>query len=223
MARQVAERIVELSHSHRSSPVCVALSGGSTPKRLYEVLAAPPYFDRADWRHLEFFFSDERSVPPDHPDSNYGMAAKWLLSKIPSPAHRMLAEEGDAEGYEQLVRSRVPGRTDAVPAFDLILLGMGNDGHTASLFPGTRALEECERLVVMNDVPQLRTKRMTFTYPLLNAAKRIWVLIAGADKREIVARCSEARARGEKTYPVVGVEPVDGELVWWLDEAAAGK
>ncbi|MGH7896783.1 MAG: 6-phosphogluconolactonase [Candidatus Binatia bacterium] len=223
MAKRVAERVSELSREPRDRPVSIALSGGSTPKRLYEALAEPALFDQTNWRQLELFFGDERSVPPEHRESNYGMAYKTLLSKVPSTVHRMVAEQGKAEDYEQLVKSRVPARTGSIPSFDLILLGMGPDGHTASLFPGTRALEERERLVVMNEVPQMKTRRMTFTYPLLNAAERVWVLIAGKDKQEKVSECTAARARGEKPYPILGIEPTQGELVWWLDEAALGK
>jgi len=132
----------------------------------------------------------------------------------------MVAEHGEADAYEKLVLDRVKKRRDGIPAFDLILLGMGDDGHTASLFPGTRALEERTRLVVMNEVPQKQTTRMTFTYPLINAADRVWALIAGKDKREKVTECSAARARGEHPYPILGVEPTEGDLCWWLDEAA---
>lgn len=199
----------------------VALSGGSTPKALYEALASPPLFDRVNWPRLELFFSDERALPPDDPDSNYRLAARTLLTKIPSPVHRMVAESGEADAYEHLILERVKRRCGGVPEFDLVLLGMGDDGHTASLFPATRALEETKRLVVMNEVPQKNTRRMTFTYRLLNAADRVWILIAGQDKREIVARCRAARARGERSYPVLRVAPA-GELVWWLDEAASG-
>ena len=220
LAHAVAEAIATLSHRPGDEPVAIALSGGSTPKKLYEALAAPPLFDRVAWKRIEFFFGDERSVPPDDPDSNYGMAAKALLTKVPSQAHRMLAERGEAVAYEALVKSRVKRRRGGIPAFDLILLGMGDDGHTASLFPGTRALEEKSRLVVMNEVPQKKTRRMTFTFPLLNAADRVWALIAGKDKRPKVAECLAARERGEHPYPILRVEPTEGDLVWWLDEAA---
>jgi 6-phosphogluconolactonase len=225
LARVVAERIAELSQGAQSDgngPLAIALSGGSTPKALYETLAAAPFLERVAWPRLELFFSDERAVPPDDAQSNYGLAARTLLSKIPSPAHRMVAESGAAEAYEQLIRSHIHKRRGGLPVFDLILLGMGDDGHTASLFPGTRALEDCERLVVMNEVPQKNARRMTFTYPLINAADRVWVLISGADKRDIVARCHAARASGERPYPILRVVPTDGELVWWLDQAAAG-
>ena len=221
LARTVAAGLAALSRSPGGERRAIALSGGSTPKALYETLASPPFLERVDWPRLELFFSDERSVPPSDPDSNYGLAARTLLAAVePAAVHRMVAERGDAEGYERLVRERVARRRGGIPVFDLIFLGMGDDGHTASLFPGTRALEERRRLVVMNDVPQKQTRRMTFTYPLIDAADRVWVLIAGADKREMVARCREARARGERPYPVLGVAPA-GELVWWLDEAAS--
>jgi 6-phosphogluconolactonase len=221
LARTVAEGVAALSRSPGGERRAIALSGGSTPKALYETLAGPAFAQRVDWSRLELFFSDERSVAPDDPESNYGLAARTLLGAVkPAAVHRMVAESGDAEGYERLVRERVARRRGAVPIFDLVFLGMGEDGHTASLFPGTRALEERERLVVMNDVAQKKTRRMTFTYPLINAADRVWVLIAGADKHAMVARCREARARADRSLPVLRVSPA-GELVWWLDEAAS--
>lgn len=229
VARAVAERIAGLSRAPGAEAVTIALSGGSTPRRLYEALAAPPLHDRVDWRRLELFFADERAVPPGHPESNWGMAERALLAKVPSVAHRMAAERGEAEAYERIVRERVKKRRGPLPAFDLILLGLGDDGHTASLFPGTAALAERARLVVMNEVPQQNTRRMTFTYPLLNAADRVWVLVTGVEKREIAARCLARRTPGDRaaptdpSYPILGVEPTEGELVWWLDRAAAAR
>ena len=220
LAQAAAERVAALSRSE-PEPVTIALSGGSTPKRLYEALAGAPLREHAAWERVELFFGDERAVPPGDPESNYGMADRALLSKVPSRAHRMAAERGEAAEYEATVRARVTKRRGALPRFDLVLLGLGEDGHTASLFPGTPALAERERLVVMNEVPQKNTARMTFTYPLINAAARVWILVAGADKRDILGRCLAARRRGERPYPVLGVEPDDGELVWWLDRDAA--
>lgn len=224
LAGRVAERIRALSEEEGSTPRTVALSGGSTPKRLYEVLAKPPFRESVRWNRLEVFFGDERSVPPDHEDSNYRMAQEALLSHVPVQVHRMQAEAGEADAYERLVRERIAETRDGIPVFDLILLGMGGDGHTASLFPGTAALEERNRLVVMNEVPQMKTRRMTFTYPLINAARRVWVLVPGADKRDRVKECLDAlaRATGERPYPIVGVQPTHGELIWWLDEGSAG-
>lgn len=203
----------------------IALSGGSTPRRLYEMLAAPPLRDEIPWDRLEVFFGDERAVSPDDADSNYGMAVRALLARVDVLAWRMRAEIGAADEYETIVRDRVPpGPGGSVPEFDLVLLGIGGDGHTASLFPGTAALGEAKHLVVMNEVPKLGAKRMTFTYPLLNAARRVWILAAGADKREIVAACRAAGDDEEtrRRWPITGVRPA-GELVWWLDRAAMGE
>jgi 6-phosphogluconolactonase len=221
LAATVAERFDALTATPASAPFTVALAGGSTPERLYGLLAAPPHRDRVRWDAVEFFFGDERAVPPEHPDSNYGMAKRALLDRVPSPAHRMAAERDDAAGYARLLGERVTRLRNGVPALDLVLLGIGEDGHTASLFPGTAALGERSAWVVMNEVPQLHTRRMTLTYPVLDAAERVWVLIAGAGKRAIVTRCLDAAARGETSPPILGVRPTAGELVWFLDEAAA--
>jgi 6-phosphogluconolactonase len=225
LAAAVAERFCMLTECPAHVPFTVALAGGSTPKRLYELLATQPFVGRVRWDALELFFGDERAVPPEHPESNYGMARRALLAHVPSPAHRMAAERGDADGYARLLGERVAARRDGVPVLDLVLLGMGDDCHTASLFPSTAALDEHARWVVMNEVPQLRTRRMTLTYPVLNAAARVWVLIAGASKRAVVAECLAAAARPDaaRARPVLGVRPTHGELVWWLDAAAAGK
>ena len=221
LSRNVATAIGQMIDEIARTPVTIALSGGSTPKRLYETLAAEPFRGRLPWQSVELFFGDERTVSPDHPDSNYGMARRALLDPLGLEAHRMPAAEGDAAGYERLVRHRVPAGEDGIPAFDLVLLGVGEDGHTASLFPGTAALDERERLVVMNDVPSLGTRRMTFTFPLLEAARRVWVLASGAAKRAIVARCLDPAGAD---LPVARARPRSGELVWWLDEAAfSGK
>lgn len=220
LVRAIAEKIWALPQSVTGRPVTIALAGGSTPKRLYEVLAKPP--KPVDWSRFEFFFGDERSVPPEHPDSNYGMARDALLAKTGAKAHRMVAEKGEAEAYAKLLDERISEKRGSLPVFDLVLLGVGNDGHTASLFPGTTALDETSKTVVMNDVPQLETRRMTLTYPTLNAAARVWFLITGEGKREIVARCRAGLddAKAKRTYPMLGVRPAAGELVWWLDKAA---
>lgn len=223
LARAVADELAMLASAPAARPFTIALSGGSTPKRLYELLAAPPHRDRVRWQDVELFFGDERSVPPEHPDSNWGMAKRALLDHVSVVAHRMKADAGDADGYARLLGERIARRRNGVPIIDVVLLGMGEDGHTASLFPGTAALAERTRWVVMNDVPQLHTRRMTLTYPVLNAAERVWILSAGAGKRTMVAECLAAAARGDDPppRPIVGVRPADGELIWFLDKAAA--
>jgi 6-phosphogluconolactonase len=225
LATAVAEEFCALTEGLAHAPFTVALAGGSTPKRLYELLAAEPYVGRVRWKDVELFFGDERAVPPEHPDSNYGMAKRALLDHVPVTAHRMAAEHDDARGYARLLSERIAERRDGVPVLDLVLLGMGEDGHTASLFPGTAALAEHTRWVVMNDVPQLHTRRMTLTYPILNAAERVWVLCAGAGKRAMVAECLATAERPDDppARPILGVRPIEGELIWFLDEAAAGS
>jgi 6-phosphogluconolactonase len=231
LALAAAERLASLVAKTEHPPFFLALAGGATPRRLYEILASDRFRERVAWARLELFFADERAVPPDHPDSNFAMVARALLAHVPVKAHRMPAEAGDAEAYARLVGTRVAARRGGVPVLDLVLLGIGADGHTASLFPATAALDETRRWVVMNEVPSLGTRRMTFTYPLINAARRVWILATGRAKREIVTQCLRARAPAaseaggaalRRRWPVVGVRPHAGELVWWLDEAAAG-
>jgi 6-phosphogluconolactonase len=222
VAAAAAARLAELAAAAPRAPFTVALAGGSTPRRLYELLAAEPLAARVPWERVECFFGDERAVAPDHPDSNFRMASEALLGRVPVTAHRMAAEAGDAGAYERLLAERIPARREGVPVLDLVLLGVGEDGHTASLFPGTRALGERMRWVVMNDVPQLGTRRMTFTFRLINAAARVWILATGARKQRIVAACLGAEGGEAGAWPVRDVRPAHGELVWWLDEAAAG-
>lgn len=208
----------------------VALSGGSTPKRLFQILAVPPFRDRVQWDKIEFFWGDERSVPPDHQDSNYHMATEAMLNRLPvAPAkiHRMEAERTDREAaardYEAAL-SRVSGNSlgGEPPVFDLILLGMGPDGHTASLFPGTTALKETKRWVVVNYVPKFSTDRLTFTSPVINGAREVLFLIAGADKAAPLREVLEG-APNVDLYPSQLIRPTKGNLVFFLDRAAAAN
>jgi len=203
----------------------LALAGGSTPRRTYELLARPPRRDAVPWAALHVFWGDERCVPPDHPDSNYRLAHETLLAHVPIPAeqiHRVPTEQGPAPIvaalYERTLRTAFALEVDAVPVFDLILLGMGADGHTASLFPDTPALEETQRLVVPNRVAYLPHERVTFTFPVLNAAQAVAFLVAGADKAPKVS----AALQGDPSVPAGRVRP-RGELRWFLDRAAAGQ
>jgi 6-phosphogluconolactonase len=203
----------------------VALSGGSTPRGMHEELVQN-FSSQLSWKDVFFFWSDERHVPPTDPDSNYRMANETLLSKLPIPADhifRVPAETPNAgaaaEAYEQNMQNFFRPAAP-FPRFDLILLGMGPDGHTASLFPGTTALDEKKHWVVANWVEKFSTFRITFTYPLLNNAANVMILVSGADKATMVGRALKDPAAN---LPCQGVKPVDGELMWFLDQAAAAK
>ncbi|HET7601499.1 MAG TPA: 6-phosphogluconolactonase, partial [Gemmatimonadales bacterium] len=200
----------------------VALSGGHTPTRLYELLASEEYRAAVPWDEIDWFWSDERAVPPDSPQSNFRLADEIMLSHVPvSPSRifRMPADAADldraARSYEALVRERVPDL-----AFDLMLLGVGGDGHTASLFPGHPALEETERLVIpVEGDPSLEVRwRMTFTFPLINLSRTVLVLADSASKASII---DAVRKGGEAAaqYPVSRVRPA-GHLTWLVGEQA---
>jgi 6-phosphogluconolactonase len=215
----------------------VALSGGSTPKALYSLLAAN--YASFAWNRIFLFFGDERHVPPTDPESNYRMVNEALLTKIAIPAEnvfRVPAENLDAAAaaadYESQLRrffelrpgvrpDRPGDQALEFPRFDLILLGMGPDGHTASLFPDSAALEEQSRLVVANWVAKFNTHRITFTFPVLNGAAEVMFMASGADKADMLHQVLE----GKNTPPLPSqrVQPTDGKLLWMLDEAAAAR
>jgi 6-phosphogluconolactonase len=199
----------------------LALAGGSTPKGLYQLIAekaaTDPELRALDWSRVHFFFADERSVPPDHPDSNYGMVKRTLYSRNtfpPANLHRVFAEkpaEAAAEEYEKELLNHFGGP----PQFDLILLGIGPDGHTASLFPDTAALDETKQFVVANEVPKMNTTRISFTYPALNAAKEVTFLVSGADKRDTI----HTLLATDSTLPATRVR--GQKVLWYLDAGAA--
>lgn len=201
----------------------LALAGGSTPRRLYALLAdrGAPYRDRIPWARTQVFFGDERPVPPDHPESNYRMAREALLDHVPvASVHRIHGEDpAGAAAYEAELRSffRIPA-DGAPPRLDLVLLGLGPDGHTASLFPGTPALDERVRWVVSSFVARLGTRRTTLTLPVLNRA-RVLFLVSGAEKAGALARVLAPPA-GEPLLPAARVRP-DGGALWVVDAAAA--
>jgi 6-phosphogluconolactonase len=204
----------------------IALSGGSTPKSLYNLLATNARTS-LPWDKVFFFWGDERHVPPTDPDSNYLMANEAMLSKVPVPpgnVFRFPTENADAaqvaEAYEKTLRKFFQLGPDALPRFDLILLGMGPDAHTASLFPGTAALQERSRLAVANWVETLRTCRLTLSLPVLNAARTDIFLVSGIDKAPVLRAVLEENVPGEQ-YPAKLVQPKDGTLIWLLDRAAA--
>lgn len=206
----------------------IALSGGSTPKSLYNLLATNAR-NTLPWDRMFFFWGDERHVPPTDADSNYRMADEAMLSKVPVPAgnvFRVAAENPDAaaaaEAYEQTLRKFFQLNAGEFPNFDLILLGMGPDGHTASLFPGTAGLQEKSHLVIANWVEKLKTHRLSFTLPVLNAARCVAFLVSGTDKAPALHAVLEENVSGEQ-YPSKLIQLKDGKLIWFLDRAAASE
>jgi 6-phosphogluconolactonase len=205
----------------------VALSGGSTPQGLYELLARPPRSIEIPWERVHLFQVDERCVPPDDPQSNYRMMRETLLRHVPIPEanfHRMAAEQADrdeaARAYAaELGRILQPGPGE-FPRLDLVFLGMGPDGHTASLFPGSPALTEQDLWVRSNFVEKFATHRLTLTYPVLNAARQLVLLVSGAEKAETLRRVLRPEA-GAVPLPAQSIRPSDGDVSWYVDRAAA--
>jgi 6-phosphogluconolactonase len=201
----------------------LALSGGSTPKTLYASLVGADI----DWTRTQIFFGDERCVPPDHADSNYRMAREALLSKIAIPernVHRVKSEDADperaAKAYEQDLQTFFKLRPGELPTFDLALLGMGPDGHTASLFPGTTALAEEVRLAVAPYVEKLGAWRVTLTAPVFNHARCVLFLVCGEDKAQALKGVLEGDKPADE-LPSKLIKPTAGELLWWVDKSAA--
>lgn len=230
LSRAAARAFIELGQRAvvARGRFAVALAGGSTPRRIYALLAEPDYRDQVDWARVELFWGDERPVPPEHPDSNYGMAATALLTKVdlrPEQIHRIPAERPDwkaaAHDYQvEMTRVLGAGPDGSPPVFDLILLGMGADGHTASLFPDTEALRERHRHVVANPVPKLASERITLTFPVINRARDILVVVAGAEKAPTLRAVLEG-PRDVERLPAQALSPVAGRLTWLVDRAAA--
>jgi len=206
----------------------VALSGGNTPRILFESLAQPAYGNRINWNHIHFFWGDERCVPPDDPQSNYGLAYKSLLSHISIPdknIHRIKGENDpilETNRYAEEICGHVLLGEDNWPVFDWILLGLGTDGHTASLFPKTPELEEQNSICVVTTHPETGQKRVSLTLPVINHARRISFLVTGESKTAIV-RAILKNESGSDRYPASQVKPIDGMLEWFLDEIAASK
>jgi 6-phosphogluconolactonase len=221
LARRIAAWITELAANSRGR-FTIGLSGGSTPRRLYQLLAETPFRDNLPWERIHWFWGDERLVPWDDPASNYGMARAAVLSRAPVPPENIHGvvttgtPEEAAGRYESVLKSYY-GSASLVPdkpLFDVQLLGLGEDGHTASLIPGTRALDERERWTaeIIGARPE---PRITLTYPALESSRHTAFLVAGADKREILNRVLS----GDQALPAARVSPV-GELAWFVDEAA---
>lgn len=205
--------------------VChVALAGGSTPRALYELLASPLWRERIDWTRMHFWFGDERCVPPEHAGSNYRMARETLLSRVPVDAERIHRIRGEidptlaAQEYEDaLLRTVPPADRGSLPALDLVLLGIGTDGHIASLFPDTDILNRGNELVAAVWVAKLASWRISITLPLINAARRVAVLAIGPGKADIIA---SVLGDVSGAYPAQMVQPAAG-LDWFIDRSAA--
>jgi 6-phosphogluconolactonase len=204
----------------------IALAGGGTPRATYERLAEAPLRERMPWDCTWIFFGDERGVAPDHPDSNFGMAHRALLSKVPIPAAQVARIRGEADDpeaaaaeYARRLADVFESKRGELPRFDLVLLGMGVDGHTASLFPGSPVLKEVFRPVAaVHAAAAAIPQRFTFTFPLLNAAARVMFLVAGPEKAKVVKAVLGDPGSG---LPAALVRPADGRLTWRLDRAAA--
>lgn len=221
---QIARRAVQ-SHGR----FCVCLSGGSTPRQMYSRLAEDPIRNEIPWHAAHVFWGDERCVPPDHSDSSYAMAFDLMLYKVPIPGeniHRMQGESQNptraAAEYEEMLKGFFGVKAPQLPRFDLILLGMGADGHTASLFPGTNGLREAQRWVIANYVPKLKANRLTLTLPVLNNAAHIMFLVAGAEKASALHAVLQ-EDEGRSGLPAGSIRPVSGTALWLIDRAAASR
>lgn len=226
VALAAAERFVAYTQEAINSHglFSVSLAGGSTPRRVYELLATERFKHRVEWPQVDLFFGDERCVPPDHPDSNYAMAYETLISQVPIPAknvHRIIGEGNPAENataYENQLRAFFAGLP--WPRFDLVLLGMGDDGHTASLFPGSEALNEKSKWVVATRMERLSQDRITLTVPVFNHAARVMCLVTGAGKAERLAQVLHPQP-GSESLPAQAIQPFEGSLEWLVDSDAA--
>jgi len=234
IAAEAAERIVRAVDEAiaLSGRFRIGLSGGSTPKQLFQLLASDAYRDRIDWTHVEVFFVDERCVPPDHADSNFRMVREMLLAKVPIPGDNVYRMRGEvdppdeaAKEYGRMLKEKFGGPTiEEGGGLDVVLLGMGDDGHTASLFPGTAAVNETKHRCVANYAEMSTTGkswRLTLTAPFINRARDVIVVVAGASKAKTLAEVLEG-PRDPQRFPVQLIQPASGRMTWLVDAAAAG-
>jgi 6-phosphogluconolactonase len=208
----------------------IALSGGTTPETLYRALTSPAFADRFDWSRTTFFFSDERCVPLDDPRSNYALAKKSLftpLNIMPSQVYRMAGESSDPQAaafeYEQQLRLATKTSSSNQPSLDLVLLGLGEDGHTASLFPGATILRDHQRVIAATQSPKDPPNRLTMTLAAINRASVILFLVTGIGKAGVVRAILDPRTEAERQLPAALVSPEEGRLIWFLDRAAAAE
>ena len=226
LSRKAAGQFVSLARQAIAAHgrYTVVLSGGWTPKALYSLLATGEFSEQLAWRQIHLFWGDERCVAPDHAESNFRMVKEALLSRTIIPmenVHRMAGEKAPAVAaaeYEIQLRKHFHIDDDTVPRFDLVLLGLGEDGHTASLFPGSSALNETERLVATTYVEKLNAHRLSLTFPVINNAAQIAFLVAGESKSAIV---KEILTTEKCDYPAARIRPENGQLIWFITQDAA--
>lgn len=231
IARRAAQQIVQAAASAvaQRGSFSLVLAGGSTPKTLYQLLVSDSALRaQLPWDKMVLLFGDERNVPPDHPDSNFRMATEAMISKAPLKPEQVLRIKGEhkdtekaAQEYEQTLRVAFKLRDSEFPSFDVVLLGMGNDGHTASLFPGTKALHQNQRLVVRNWVGKLYAERITMTAPTLNNAARVIFMVTGADKALPLKGVLEGPYEPEQ-LPAQLIQPRNAKSLWLVDSIAGG-
>lgn len=206
----------------------IMLSGGYTPRVLYGLMATTPWRDQAPWQQTYVFFTDERRVPPSSPDSNYRMIRELLLDHVPVPEDHIFRLQGEGlessviRDYENKLRRQFQLGWQEWPRFDLVLVGLGGDGHIASIYPGTRAVSDLSNMVVVYEVPKMGTERVTVTLPVINHARNILFMVTGSDKAAPLSATLEGPPQ-PSTYPGQAVKPVDGKLAWLVDEAAASQ
>lgn len=228
--RRAGEHFVEISQAAMAERgrFAVALAGGSTPRGLYTALARDQFRNRIAWPNVHLFWGDERCVPPTDKDSNYRMVCEALISKVPLPSqniHRMPAETSPPEAavaYEQELRFFFETSPGELPTFDLVLLGMGEDGHTASLFPHSEVLRERESLVAAQYVPKLGSYRLTLTFAVLNQSRNVMFLISGENKAAALRDVLQGPPQPE-SLPAQQVKPISGRLLWLIERAVAAK
>jgi 6-phosphogluconolactonase len=220
IAAAAAEKIISIADG--KGDFSIALARGSTPKTLYQLLAREDYSKRMRWKDWRVYFGDERCVPPGHPESNYRMACEALLDQVPIPEGQVFRMKGEGEPEEAAKDyGRLLKQDFGDGGLDVVLLGMGEDGHTASLFPDTAALDEKDHRCVANYVEKLKTWRVTMSVPFINRARQIIVMVSGAAKARRIEQVLQGPS-DPHTLPIQMIDPVEGEMLWLMDAAAAG-
>ncbi len=230
VAREAAARWVKIAQESvaERGAFRIALAGGNTPRMLYQLMASEPWRDQVPWNKTFVFWGDERRVPPSDPQSDYRMARETLLDHVPIPPDHVFRMDGEelsssaARSYENVLMRHFGLRAGEWPRFDLMLLGLGVDGHIASIFPGTRAASDRSSMVLAYFVSKLNAERITLTLPVINNARHILFMVCGEEKAEVLRNTLYGPFK-PSTYPAQLVTPVDGTLTWLVDQAAAGK